>query len=159
SAGGMAERRLTATDQGSGYRYDHEGHSCAHDYLLPVVRTELATFFTTGIDRRIFDLGCGNGSVAAALTCDGFEVCGVDPSIEGIGQAEAAHPTLSLRLGSAYDDLAGWYGSFPAVISLEVVEHLYAPREFARTLFQLVDPGGIALVSTPYHGYWKNLAL
>lgn len=40
-----------------------------------------------------------------------------------------------------------------------MVEHVYAPRDYAKTLFDLVEPGGMALVSTPYHGYWKNLAL
>jgi 2-polyprenyl-6-hydroxyphenyl methylase/3-demethylubiquinone-9 3-methyltransferase len=40
-----------------------------------------------------------------------------------------------------------------------VVEHVYAPRAYARTLFDLVEPGGTAIVSTPYHGYLKNLAL
>jgi 2-polyprenyl-6-hydroxyphenyl methylase/3-demethylubiquinone-9 3-methyltransferase len=45
------------------------------------------------------------------------------------------------------------------VVSLEVVEHVYAPRDFAARLFDLVAPGGAAIVSTPYHGYWKNLAI
>ncbi len=45
------------------------------------------------------------------------------------------------------------------VISLEVVEHVYAPRTYAQTLFNLIEPGGTAIISTPYHGYWKNLAL
>lgn len=45
------------------------------------------------------------------------------------------------------------------VVSLEVVEHVYAPRNYARTLFDLLEPGGTAIVSTPYHGYLKNLAL
>jgi 2-polyprenyl-6-hydroxyphenyl methylase/3-demethylubiquinone-9 3-methyltransferase len=45
------------------------------------------------------------------------------------------------------------------VISLEVVEHVFSPRHFARTLFDLVEPGGTAFISTPYHGYWKNVAL
>jgi len=39
------------------------------------------------------------------------------------------------------------------------VEHVYSPRHYARTLFSLVRPGGVAVVSTPYHGYLKNLAL
>ena len=51
------------------------------------------------------------------------------------------------------------YGCFPVVISLEVVEHVYAPRDYTRTLFDLVEPGGTAIVSTPYHGYLKNLSL
>ena len=43
---------------------------------------------------------------------------GVDVSAEGIAQARARHPHLKLRTGSAYDDLAGQYGTFPVVISL-----------------------------------------
>jgi 2-polyprenyl-6-hydroxyphenyl methylase/3-demethylubiquinone-9 3-methyltransferase len=90
---------------------------------------------------------------------DGWEVSGVDPSSEGIAQAKASHPHLRLDTASAYDDLAAQYGRFPVVISLEVVEHVYAPRDYARCLFDLVEPGGTAFVSTPYHGYLKNLAL
>ncbi len=145
----------------SGYRYHDQRQSCAHGYLLPAVRSELAGFFGRrgNDDMRIFDLGCGNGSVAALLAGEGYEVSGVDPSTDGIAQARAAYPHLRLETGSAYEDLVGRFGRFPAVISLEVVEHVYAPRDFAHTLFDLVEPGGIALVSTPYHGYWKNLAL
>jgi hypothetical protein len=40
-----------------------------------------------------------------------------------------------------------------------VVEHVYYPRKFAATLFSLVRPGGLAMVSTPYHGYLKNVGM
>jgi SAM-dependent methyltransferase len=86
-------------------------------------------------------------------------VTGVDPSTEGIAQANAQYPQLKLEEGSAYDDLAARFGRFPVVTSLEVVEHVYAPRHYAATLFSLLEPGGTAIVSTPYHGYWKNLAM
>lgn len=145
--------------ESTAYPYPDAHHARAHEYLLPAVRSELAAFFERSVDRRVFDLGCGNGSVAASLTTEGFVVTGVDSSTDGISRANEAYPSLQLKLGSAYDDLAGRFGEFPAVISLEVVEHVYAPRAFARTLFSLVEPGGIALVSTPYHGYVKNLAL
>ena len=45
------------------------------------------------------------------------------------------------------------------MISLEVVEHVYDPRAYSATLYALVAKGGVAVISTPYHGYWKNLAL
>ncbi|MFM6377322.1 MAG: methyltransferase domain-containing protein [Microcystis sp.] len=45
------------------------------------------------------------------------------------------------------------------LISLEVVEHVYAPRDYAKTVYNLLQPGGYALISTPYHSYLKNLAL
>lgn len=144
----------------SGFGYSNADHSHAHAYLLPKVTEELATIHkrcTTS--PRLFDLGCGNGSVGALFASQGWSVTGVDPSSEGIAHAQKAYPHLRFEEGSAYDDLAAKYGCFPAVISLEVVEHVYAPRDYARTLFSLVEPGGTAIVSTPYHGYLKNLAL
>jgi 2-polyprenyl-6-hydroxyphenyl methylase/3-demethylubiquinone-9 3-methyltransferase len=142
----------------NGYRYSDGEANGSHAYLLPTIKRELASIEPAG-GRRLFDLGCGNGSVGAALHREGWEVTGVDPSIAGIAEANTAHPHLALRQGSAYDDLAAQYGRFPVVISLEVVEHVYAPRDYAATLFDLVEAGGTAIVSTPYHGYWKNLAL
>lgn len=128
----------------SGYRYANSGCSHAHGYLLPPVRAELQRKRTRLGERpaSLFDLGCGNGSVAAALATDGWDVTGVDPSSEGIAEAMRAFPQLRLAQGSAYEDLRATYGQFPVVISLEVVEHVYAPRDYARTLFDLVEPGG-----------------
>jgi 2-polyprenyl-3-methyl-5-hydroxy-6-metoxy-1,4-benzoquinol methylase len=145
----------------SGYRYSDTAHNCSHAYLLPTLQIEVS-HLRSGLgssDARLFDLGCGNGSVGALLANSGWDVTGVDPSSEGIAAAKVAYSDLRLELGSAYDDLVAIYGRFPLVISLEVVEHVYAPRDYARTLFDLVEPGGTAIVSTPYHGYLKNLAL
>ena len=141
----------------SGYRYDDNKLNPSHDYLLPAVKECLANKLSSC--QRIFELGCGNGSVANALSKLGFEITGVDASEEGIAQAHQSYPDMNLRLGSAYDDLRNQYGHFPIVISLEVVEHLYFPRKFARTVYDLLEPGGTAIISTPYHGYWKNLAM
>lgn len=147
----------------SGYRWDTAALTCAHDYLLPIVRRELARLGSADNapagGRRVFDLGCGNGSVANELANLGWDVAGVDPSTEGIARAKEHYPHLSLQAGSAYDDLAALYGQFPVVTSLEVIEHVYDPRRYAATMFALVQSGGTAILSTPYHGYWKNLAL
>lgn len=144
----------------AGYGYRDSGASHAHAYLLPAVDQALKEFaLRTGSRLAAFDLGCGNGFVAAHLSRAGYQVAGVDPSSDGIREARAAHPDLRLETGSAYDDLVVQYGTYPVVVSLEVVEHVYAPRHYAKTLFDLVEPGGIAIVSTPYHGYVKNVAL
>jgi 2-polyprenyl-6-hydroxyphenyl methylase/3-demethylubiquinone-9 3-methyltransferase len=144
-------------DNLSGYRYEDAQLNASHDYLLPAVRAILASLSPS--HRRIFEVGCGNGSVANALSKLGFEVTGIDASEEGITQAHQALPDLNLHLGSAYDNLRSQYGQFPIVISLEVVEHLYFPRKFAKTAYDLLQAGGTAIISTPYHGYWKNLAM
>lgn len=143
-------------DDAAGYHYGpctEAGHH--HAYLAgPILK-----LLEARRPPRVFDLGCGNGSFAARLSGRGYHVVGVDPSEDGIAAARGAYPHLRLERGSAYDNLAGRFGTFPVVLSLEVVEHLYDPRSYARTLFSLVDRGGIAIVSTPYHGYLKNVAL
>lgn len=141
----------------SGYVYDDAELNSSHGYLLPALKAELTRLDI--VDKRLFDLGCGNGSIGSAVSAMGWDVTGVDVSADGIAQAQRMHPELKLETGSAYDDLAAKYGTFPVLVSLEVVEHLYDPRNYAATIYNLLEPGGTAIISTPYHGYWKNLAL
>lgn len=143
----------------TGYHFPSDGAAHTHRYLWRPVAELLQQ---QRID-RLFELGCGNGAFAFELAKNGFDVTGVDPSEDGIRYAEqrksqhGAGPDL--RPGNAYDDLAVEYGQFPGVISLEVVEHVYFPRKYAKCIYDLLQPGGIAIISTPYHGYVKNLAL
>lgn len=146
---------MTIKNDPEQYHYDDGDLNPSHDYLLPELTRTLSDLKPT----RMFDLGCGNGSVAKFLSDSGWSVTGVDPSEKGIAQAQANHPELNLHLGSAYDDLALKFGTFPLVTSLEVVEHVYAPRTYAKTIFDLLEPGGRAVLSTPYHSYVKNLAM
>ncbi|ACF42877.1 methyltransferase domain-containing protein [Pelodictyon phaeoclathratiforme] len=80
-------------------------------------------------------------------------------TLDGLLFYESLSLGLKLFPGSAYDNLYECYGAFPVVTSFEVVEHVYFPREYAATLFSLCEHGGTVILSTPYHGYWKNLAL
>ena len=89
----------------------------------------------------------------------GFEVVGVDTSESGTANAQISYPHVNISVGSAYDDLERQFGTFPLVVSLEVIEHCTDPRAFAKTFLSLIAPGGIGFLSTPYHGYFKNLAL
>jgi 2-polyprenyl-6-hydroxyphenyl methylase/3-demethylubiquinone-9 3-methyltransferase len=102
---------------------------------------------------RVFEIGCGDGGLNRRLRELGHDAIGVDVS------EERGKFGPNCYYGSAYDDLAGRFGRFPTVVSLEVIEHCYYPRKFAATVFDLLEPGGRAIISTPYHGYWKNLAL
>lgn len=143
----------------SGYRWDNADANPSHDYLVPAVEQILAGLDLPPERRRVLDLGCGNGSIAVRLAAQGYQMVGIDPSDDGIEHGRRAYPHLELHQGSCYDDLAAAHGRFPVVISLEVVEHVYYPRRFAATVHSLLEDGGTAIISTPYHGYLKNLAL
>ena len=142
-----------------GYRFDDAGLNAAHRYLMPMLLKILRRCSFPQGPKRIFELGCGNGAVANELSAAGYDVTGVDPSDDGIRIAGQHYPHLKLSPGSSYEDLAKRHGTFPVAVSLEVIEHVYAPRRFAAALHELIEPGGVAILSTVYHGYWKNLAL
>lgn len=150
---------MSTSENISIYGYSDGDLNPSHEYLVPELHRLLQRIDFSHGGKRIFELGCGNGSVAETLNQAGFDVTGVDPSDQGINQAKINYPHLKLNPGSAYDDLRAQYGQFPAVVSLEVIEHVFDPRHYAATLYDLVSPGGHGIVSTPYHGYWKNLAL
>lgn len=136
------------------YQFEGAGHAPSHNYLLGPVGELLAEVQP----KKVFDLGCGNGSVLNHFS-QKYTVAGIDASSTGIKNAKEKYPHLDIEQGSAYDDLVSKFGEQDAVISLEVVEHLYDPRLYAKRLFDLIRPGGHAVLSTPYHGYLKNLAL
>jgi 2-polyprenyl-3-methyl-5-hydroxy-6-metoxy-1,4-benzoquinol methylase len=137
------------------YAYREASASWAHSYLVPPLLSEIERLKPT----RAFEIGAGSGHVASLLAKRGIEVTAIEPSESGVALARRHHPDVKMHSGSVYDNLAETYGRFPLVLSLEVVEHLMYPRLFAKAVFDLLEAGGTAIVSTPYHGYWKNLVL
>jgi len=110
--------------------------------------------------KHVLDLGCGNGALARLLSQSGFQVTACDVDRRGIEIAsQVASDVRFLQLG-AYDDPSELKGSdFDVVVCTEVIEHLYIPRQVPRFARAVLKPGGHLIVSTPYHGYLKNLAI
>jgi 2-polyprenyl-3-methyl-5-hydroxy-6-metoxy-1,4-benzoquinol methylase len=109
---------------------------------------------------RVLEPGCGNGNLAARLAAQGFVMAGFDSSRSGIAQARQAFPSIRFEIASVYDDLRAVFGeTFDACVCVEVIEHLYDPRTFLGRILEVLRPGGWLVVTTPYHGYVKNLAL
>lgn len=129
-----------------------------HEYLLPILLRH-AERLPKGA--RILDVGCGNGSIAGELLSRGYSVVGIDLAPSGIEVARKAFPAGRFEILGANDALldALQEEPFDLVYSLEVIEHLYDPRSFVRGCHAACRPGAHFLCSTPYHGYWKNLAL
>lgn len=109
---------------------------------------------------RLFDAGCGNGALLRRLQPLVRECAGCDASESGTRIARAAGPTIRIEQLSVYDDLRERFGGdWDIVVATEVIEHLYAPRQFISRALSLLAPTGHLVLSTPYHGYLKNLAL
>ena len=132
-------------------------HSC--HYIAPIV---LARITKLGVI-RVLDVGCGNGAFCRILKDAGFDVTGVEYDEAGVRIATQEHPDIRFFCCGVQDDpadlLAQSGGRFDAVVSTEVVEHLFTPQMLPQFARRVLKPGGWLLVSTPYHGYLKNLLL
>lgn len=140
----------------SDYGWDNDQPRCSQVYLSkPIVETLLNLKA-----QRILDLGCGNGAVSHYLQSQGFSVVGCDADQGGIGMALKGSSGAEFKLTSIYDspDALGETG-FDAVISTEVIEHLFFPAALPRFARFVLKPGGHLIVTTPYHGYLKNLLI
>lgn len=110
---------------------------------------------------RVLDAGCGNGAFSKALHHDlGCAVYGCDLSESGIALARQNAPGCRFELLSLYDDFVESFGTqFDLVVSVEVVEHLYDPKSFVTRVREALAPSGVFVLTTPYHGYLKNLMI
>lgn len=112
---------------------------------------------------RVLDLGAGNGALCRELVAAGYEVVGVEPDGAGLTIARQHSPGVrfyQLAVDDSPDPvLADYPEGFDVVVSTEVIEHLYAPRQLAAFARAVLRKNGHLLVTTPHHGYLKNLAI
>lgn len=147
------------------YGWSSSAPTNANSYLEPVVLSAIARARTRAamhrVPLKVFDAGCGNGALLYRLKSAGYSLGGCDASETGIAIAQRMlGDSVPLMRLSVYDDLAANFGGdWDVVLATEVIEHLYSPREFVKRAHALLRPGGTLILSTPYHGYWKNLML
>jgi len=143
-------------NESSKYR-DSKLRGC-HQYVLPDM---LKLCEGLKPHSRVLDVGCGNGSLSREFTSRGHHVTGLDLSVAGIEFARANCPGGRFELLAADKNILQNLNETPfdLVYSVEVIEHLYDPKDFLQGCWLATRAGGMFLCSTPYHGYLKNLAI
>jgi 2-polyprenyl-3-methyl-5-hydroxy-6-metoxy-1,4-benzoquinol methylase len=128
------------------------------EYIAPQIKKILKALGA----KRVADIGAGNGVLCGELSALGFDIVGIEYDRDGANIATKSYPGVKFYNFGVQDDPALLLASeshFDVVISTEVIEHLFSPHllpVYARAILQ--DDGHL-IVTTPYHGYWKNLAL
>jgi 2-polyprenyl-3-methyl-5-hydroxy-6-metoxy-1,4-benzoquinol methylase len=140
------------------YGWTTASPTCAASYIAPTI---LRINSELGVN-KVADVGAGNGSMCAALTHAGITSVGIEYDPRGVALAREAHPAIRFYQAGVQDDpsaIINTEGLFDAVISTEVIEHLFAPHLLPVFARKLLKPAGFLIITTPYHGYFKNLAL
>jgi 2-polyprenyl-3-methyl-5-hydroxy-6-metoxy-1,4-benzoquinol methylase len=86
----------------------------------------------------------------------------VEYDSKGCEIARSQYPGTTFYNLGVQDDpeaIVATEGLFDVVVSTEVVEHLFSPHLLPQFARRLLRENGKLIVSTPYHGYLKNLAL
>jgi methionine biosynthesis protein MetW len=116
-------------------------------------RTALFRRYVGGPGRRVLDLGCRDGALAASYL-DGNDVVGVDIDREAL--AHAAHVGLRTEWADLDEPLAFSDASFDVVVAGEVLEHIRSPRRLLDEAWRVLRPGGTLVGSVPNGFRLKN---
>jgi 2-polyprenyl-3-methyl-5-hydroxy-6-metoxy-1,4-benzoquinol methylase len=102
---------------------------------------------------KVVELGCGTGSLCQALYQQGIDIAGCDVSQVAIDHGQKKYPHLNLSVVNA-EQLPWQDGTCDAVLSFDVLEHLYDPDGHLTEVYRVLKPDGYYLFQTP--NKWVN---
>jgi len=121
--------------------------------------------YTSNYDDLILDAGCGGGYLLDILYGKKFKnVRGFDVSETGINVVKEkyehlnklvdVHNAYNLKLPEHFPQ-----NNYDLILSIEVIEHLFNPKVYLDNINYWLKNGGYLIISTPYHGFLKNLSI
>lgn len=108
--------------------------------FVPVFGQHLLDLVDTAPGQRIWDLGCGTGSLTAELAKNGAEVIGTDSSPEMIAQAKKNYPQLTFLVENALE--AKFDAPFDTVFSNAVFHWIPQQVSLLKRIYESLKPGG-----------------
>jgi SAM-dependent methyltransferase len=128
---------------------DFSAIAATYDELRPVDANWLELFELLVreadlVGRRVLDVGCGTGRLAAALNERGSRVWGAEPSPEMAEQARKRGVNVKIAPAEHLPFKDGWFERAVAWLVVHLVDRPAAFAELARVL----DPGGRLAIAT-----------
>ncbi|MFA9557133.1 class I SAM-dependent methyltransferase [Evansella sp. AB-rgal1] len=106
---------------------------------------------------RVLDIACGSGYGSKLLAKSRkkqiSELLGVDIAENAIEYAHKSyyHPLLTFKQCDAMDPhIVDKLGTFDTIVSFETIEHVEDDRAFIKQMYDLLNPGGVLILSTPF---------
>jgi len=142
------------------YKWDSPDGGGHHSFFDKKILKILSSFLNEKQKMlSLLDIGCGNGYLSKKISKLGFSVTGIDPSESGILFAKSAPSDVNFYLMGDSEVQFNSLGKFDLITSFEVIEHLFTPSKLFDWANICLKEDGIFIVSTPFHGYFKWLAI
>ncbi|MDC1014433.1 methyltransferase domain-containing protein, partial [Candidatus Pelagibacter sp.] len=126
-----------------------------HNYLIKSIEKILKNQNTS--ENELLDIGCGNGFLTSKISRFFKQTTGIDLSGTGIDQAQKLNNERLNFKNISIEEMIQSKKKFKFITSFEVIEHQYLPDDFLNQISQILESDGVLLISTPFHGYIKNL--
>lgn len=106
----------------------------------------LGSLIDKGKGQTFLDIGCGMGGYLLAARDMGYSVTGVEPSKE---HSMVASNVADLEIIDGYYSHSLLKTKFDVVMLSHVIEHIYMPGDFIKSILIDILPGGRLIVITP----------
>ena len=107
----------------------------------------------------VFDLGCGGRKFTSWILQAGYAAQGMDISSNALEMAKRNNTDVSFELLAPDGSIPAPEAHYAAVWCSEVIEHILDVHAFLSEIRRVLKPGGILILTTPYHGLLKNLLI
>jgi SAM-dependent methyltransferase len=112
-------------------------HEAAYEYTAELIA-----------GKTVLDVGCGEGYGTARLGTAAARIVGVDYDAPAIAHAATTYPRTAFVRGNLAA-LPVRSAHLDAVVTLQVIEHVWNHTEFVAECLRVLRPGALLLVTTP----------
>lgn len=137
------------------WQKNKEGHFFDFSFKWPLVK-ELVT---KKKKLTILDYGCGTGIFIGELLMvnPNLEIFGIDISDYAINVARKKFKNAQFFVQTEEKKLPFANNSVDLILAMDVIEHVFDVKTLLHEFHRILSPGGKIFISTPYHGFIKNL--
>ncbi|MDB9891239.1 class I SAM-dependent methyltransferase [Alphaproteobacteria bacterium] len=132
------------------------------DDCEPYAYSNLIHGYSTSKDKKVLDVGCGNGYVLSRYGFEGAEVYGVDITWRAIDLSRQRFKFASLQGNFQTTDgesLQFEDNFFDIACSMGVLHHIGNPRPMVDEMFRVLKPGGKIILMLYHRFSWKAVVI